>query len=213
MLGLVPLVGREPLACGSFNGRALFLSAVDALAQVANPPVMVLTDDVQTSSARHVLASYRAVVDLAECPRDDQRFRAAASTADVVVIHDPLCPLVSAASLRQVVRTWTAGSAAVAVRPVVDTVKAAADGVVSGTVDRDALRIVSSPLVLPAALVPDITDLTAALADLGGFVRWLRDRCHVKLLAAPSASTRIEDVSSMRLMSSVDAVGHRLRER
>ncbi len=213
VLGLVPLVGREPLACRSFNGRPLFLSAVDALAQVANPPVMVLTDDVQTAYAANALASHAVVVDLAESPRDEARLRAAAAAVDVVVVHDPLCPLVSAAALRQALRTWEAGTAVVAVRPVVDTVKAAADGVVSGTVDRDSLRTVSSPVVLPAALFHRVPDLTAMLGDVSALVQWLRTRCDVVLSIAPSASRRIEDGSSMLLVASVDAVGHRLRER
>lgn len=213
VLGLVPLVGREPLACRPFNGSALFLSAVGALSQVANPPVMVLTDPEQTSSATDALAGYRAVVDLAESPRDDDRLRAAARSAGVALVHDPLCPLVTPASLRSCMLAASAGKATVAVRPVVDTIKAAARGMVAGTVDRDGLRIVSSPVAMPADLLCDIPDLTATLADLGALVQWLRGRCDVVLTAAPTASWRIEDVSSMRLVSSVEAVGHRLRER
>lgn len=209
----MPLLGRSPLACRSYDGRALFLSAVDALATVAHPPVVVLSDDVQAAHAGDALARYSFVVDLAEIPRDEDRLRAVAGNAGVVVLHDPLCPLVSPASLRQLLRTWVPGTATVAVRPVVDTVKAASGGVISGTVDRDGLRIVTSPIVLPAALFCDVPDLSETLGDFGTLVQWLRSRCAVVLPVAPSASRRIEDVSSMRLVSAIDAVGHRLRER
>jgi 2-C-methyl-D-erythritol 4-phosphate cytidylyltransferase len=213
VLGLVPLVGREPLACWPYNGQALFLLAVEALRQVANPPVMVLADGLQQAAVREALAGYRVVVDLAECPREDDRLRAAVETSDVVVVHDPLCPLVSAVSLREMIRVWQPGTALVAVRPVVDTVKAASDGIVAGTVDRDTLRIVSSPVVLPASILLDVPDLVATLTDLSTLVQWLRGRCDVVLAGAPSASRRIEDVSSIQLVMSLDAVGHRLRER
>jgi len=213
VLGLVPLVGREPLACWPYNGQALFLLAVDALREVANPPVMVLADDTQQAAVHEALAGYPAVVDLAQCPHDDDRLRAALEMSDVVVVHDPLCPLVSPVSLRQMIRVWQPGTALAAVRPVVDTVKAASGGIVSGTVDRDTLRIVSSPVVVPAALLLDIDDLGAHLSDLSTLVQWLRGRCEVVLAGAPSASRRIEDVSSIQLVLSLDAVGHRLRER
>lgn len=213
VLGLVPLVGRSLLACRPFNGRALFLSAVGALSQVANPPVMVLTDLEQAASVETVLAGYSAVVDLVESPRDDDRLRAAAQSADVAVVHDPLCPLVTPAWLRRCMLTSSVGTATVAVRPVVDTIKAASLGMIEGTVDRDALRTVSSPVVMPAALMCDIPDLTATLSDLSALVQWLRSRCDVVLSAAPSGSWRIEDTSSMHLLSSVESVGHRLRER
>ena len=213
VLGLVPLVGRSPLACLPFNGDALFLSAVGALSQVANPPVMVLTDPEQAPSVDSALTGYSAVVDLVESPRDDDRLRAAAERADVALVHDPLCPLVTPAWLRRCMLTASAGTATVAVRPVVDTIKAARLGMIAGTVDRDALRTVSSPVAVPAALMCDIPDLTATLSDLSALVQWLRERCDVVLAAAPSASWRIEDTSSMILMSSVESVGHRLRER
>ncbi len=213
VLGLVPLVGREPLACWPYNGQALFLQAVDALQAVANPPVIVLADDVQGAAVREALEGYPAVVDLAECPREDDRLRAAVEVADVVVVHDPLCPLVSSVSLRQMMRMWQQGTALAAVRPVVDTVKAASDGIVSGTVDRDTLRSVSSPVILPSALMLDIPDLGNTLSDLSALVQWLRGRCEVVLQSAPSASRRIEDVSSIQLVLSLDAVSHRVRER
>ena len=68
------------------------------------------------------------------------------------VLHDPLCPMTPASFIAAcVARAVETGTVVVGVRPVTDTVKSVRDGAVGATVDRDGLRAVASPIVLPAA--------------------------------------------------------------
>ena len=62
----------------------------------------------------------------------------------------------------------------VGVRPVTDTVKVVADGVVGETLDRDRLVAVAAPVVLPAAVVADLAGLPAT--DFVTLVAGLRRR-------------------------------------
>lgn len=212
VLGVVPTVGRGWIVHEVIAGSRLDVNAVAALEGLADPPVMVVTGPRQ-QWIREALAAHSPAVDLAESPGDDARVRGALVAAEVVIIHDPLCPLVPAGFIRELLARALAGVAVVGVRPVVDTVKATIDGAVSGTVDRDTLCIVSSPIVLPGARLAAVVDVGSALRDLSSLVQLLRAEGDVELVAAPSASRRIEDRSGLALLASVDAVGHRLRER
>jgi 2-C-methyl-D-erythritol 4-phosphate cytidylyltransferase len=206
LLGVVPVVGRGPLVHGSLSGMPLVERAV-ALAASVCPTVLVVHADTE-----RVILSARAGLDLVALPEEERVLRHHLQAADLVVIHDPLCPLVPESFVRRLVDN-AAGAVMVAVRPVVDTIKATEDGVIAGTVDRERLRVVSSPLVVPAVLLAAVPDLGAALSDLPGLVETLRGQARVELVIAPSVSRRIEDSSSLRLMASVDAVAHRIRER
>jgi 2-C-methyl-D-erythritol 4-phosphate cytidylyltransferase len=65
---------------------------------------------------------------------------------DVVLVHDAARALAPSSLADAVADAVRAGAAAVVpVLPVVDTVKEVADGVVVGTVDRSALRVVQTP--------------------------------------------------------------------
>lgn len=204
-IGLVSLVGRDPLAHARLAGSAIvFVGAVDALLS-AGLPVTVLVGPGRHAPVSTALTGGRGRVVVTE-------FLDLAS-AGLVVVHDPLCPLVPAAYIRRMLDDHEPGTASVAVRPVVDTVKAASRGVISGTVDRDRLRIVSSPLVLPAEVVRELPDAGEALTDLPAFVQLVRRRMRVRLVHAPSAARRIEDASSLQLVDAINAVGHRVRER
>jgi len=211
VLGLVPVLGRESMCAAHFNGRELFWSAVDTLTEVANPPVMLVSGS--GLELRSAVLRSPTVLDMVECPRRLARLRSAIEATDLVVVHDPLCPLVSAAFIRRLLRQVANGRALVGVRPVVDTVKTTLDGSVSGTVNRDEYRIVASPLVCAGADLLRVPDLAVALTDLSVLVDDLRRLGEVELVVAPSASRRIEDDSGLSLLASVDAVTHRVRER
>jgi 2-C-methyl-D-erythritol 4-phosphate cytidylyltransferase len=169
-----------------------------------------LDNDTQSFSPDAGIGSL-GVVDVVELPRDESLMRAAAAGADVVVIHDPLCPGVSTASMRWLIEFWSPGTVTVAVRPVVDTVKAVDDGVVAGTLNREGLRMISSPLVMPADRIAAMPQLVERLADLASLVATLRRACEMVLVPVDPSSGRIQDPSSVALLEALDAVHERDR--
>jgi hypothetical protein len=202
VLGLVPLLDRGTLPSADFEGSALFLPAVDALSSAFSDRVLVLADAGQAPVAREALRGHHSGVEVVECPEAESRVREAVAAAEVVVIHDPLCPLVAAAVLRDAVSAWEPGTASVSVLRLVDTVKAVADGLVTETLDRDAFRVVGSPVVVSAGVVRAMPDLTQALGRPAGLVEWLRTQCPVVLTPASPVAQRAEDVSSLSVLSS-----------
>jgi 2-C-methyl-D-erythritol 4-phosphate cytidylyltransferase len=111
-----------------------------------------------------------------------------------LVWHDALCPMTPPEFLAECVRRAVDQDVVVAgVHPVTDTVKEVTPGpdgpVVGATHDRDALRRLASPLVLPASVVarlgdwPD-TDLRVALDGL-------RALAEVVLVDAPDDARRV----------------------
>ncbi len=95
-----------------------------------------------------------------------------AAAGEDLVLHDSLCPMVPPGFISACLdRARSTGRPVVGVRPVTDTVKVVSDRLVGATLDRDALLAVTSPLVIPAAVLagmperPDV-DLARAVADL-----------------------------------------------
>ncbi|MDX6365548.1 MAG: 2-C-methyl-D-erythritol 4-phosphate cytidylyltransferase [Nocardioidaceae bacterium] len=204
-VGLVPLVGRGPVVYATFRERPLFLSAVDALSASGVRRVVVLAAPEQLASAGRTL-SLSPAVELVECPDGESHVGESVSVGDIVVVHEPLCPLVPASVLRHAVERWEAGTASVAVLDVVDTVKATRDEVVRSTLDRSALRIVASPVVLSGALLQDLPELTAALSRPASLVAGLAGRCPLRIAAASPLSMRVEDASSLRVLAAFGAL-------
>jgi 2-C-methyl-D-erythritol 4-phosphate cytidylyltransferase len=165
----------------------------------------VLAAAEQLASAAEALRESPAV-ELVECPDGESDVRESVSAGDIVVVHEPLCPLVPASVLRQAVDRWETGTASVAVLDVVDTIKATRDGVVRSTLDRSALRIVGSPVVLSGALLHDLPDLTAALSRPASLVATLAGRCPLRMTAASPLSMRAEDASSLRVLAAFGAL-------
>jgi 2-C-methyl-D-erythritol 4-phosphate cytidylyltransferase len=117
-----------------------------------------------------------------------------------LVWHDALCPAVPPAFIADCVRRSTELDAVVAaVIAVTDTVKELVEGTggptVGPTLDREGLRHLVSPLVLPADVVarlddwPD-ADFPAALARLRGDHR-------VELVTAPPSAARVHDAGDL----------------
>ena len=130
----------------------------------------------------------------------DAAWRDVQAREQPLVVHDPLCPLTPVTFLREaVVRAVDEDTVVVAVHAVTDTVKSVHEGRVGGTVDRDGLWAVTSPVVLPAAVVagledwPDTDDLAALVTDL-------RERFPVEFLEAPALGRRVEDESAVVLL-------------
>ncbi len=209
VLGIVPLVGRAEVALGPFNETTPLRRSVETVAPVVGRPVVILAEGGQVMSAMDALDGCSVPVDIwdVDVARDIKRLRAAAQVTDLILVHDPLCPLVTTESLVEVLASTATGEAAVAVRPVVDTLKTLVRSVITATVDREALRVVISPVVLPAALLDESLDPALTLDEPALLVQWLRERVHVRLVMAPAGSGRITDLSSSRMMMAADLLG------
>lgn len=118
------------------------------------------------------------------------------------VLHDPLCPMTPPAFIAEcVARAVERGCVVVGVRPVTDTVKVVADGVVGATVDRDELVSVASPVVLPAAVVAALAGLPST--DFVELVAELRRRYPVELVEAPPSARRIGSLEDLRVLEAL----------
>lgn len=127
------------------------------------------------------------------------------------VLHDPLCPMTPAGFVREcVARAAETDRVVVAVRPVTDTVKQVTGGAVGGTVDRDGLVAVASPVVLPASVVREIPGLPSAelpSLDFAELVPALRDRFGVELVEAPADARRVATEEDLRLLEALTGRG------
>ena len=124
---------------------------------------------------------------------------AAAGTERALLVHDALCPLASAEFLTSMAGHSGPGSV-VAFRPVTDTVKTAVDGAIQGTIDRESLAAVTSPVLVAAAAL----DGEPPLGDFARLVGWLRERGPVELVVAPAIARRVDDASAVNLLESID---------
>jgi hypothetical protein len=93
---------------------------------------------------------------------------------------------------------------------VTDTLKTVVDGRIEGTIDREGLAAVTSPLVVTAEVL-DAAEEAPPVHDFAAMVTWLRDRGEVELLRAPSLGRRVEHSRAVHLLECVDEVGHRVR--
>jgi 2-C-methyl-D-erythritol 4-phosphate cytidylyltransferase len=123
-----------------------------------------------------------------------------------LVWHDALCPLTPPDFLAACVRRAIGAGAVVAgVLPVTDTVKevVAGDGSpsVGRTLDRDALRRVASPVVLPAAVVAALDDWPSS--DLHVALTGLWRSHEVELVSAPPAARRIRSEEDLPLLEAL----------
>lgn len=121
-----------------------------------------------------------------------------------LLVHDPLCPLTPVSHLLDVLdRARTADgsyTATAGVHPVTDTVKTVSeDGegfAVAGTVDREDLRVVTTPVVVPIALA-GLVPATSGVVEL---VRLLRGHAEVELVTAPPIARRVHDRPGLHLV-------------
>ncbi len=124
-----------------------------------------------------------------------------------VVLHDALCPMTPPAFIGACLEQARAsGDVVVGFRPVTATVKVVADDRVGETLDRDDLRAITSPLVLPAQVVAQLerwpdTDLARAVADLAAAGH------RVCLLEAPSEGRRVSSVEDVLLLDALTGPG------
>lgn len=119
-----------------------------------------------------------------------------------LVLHDALCPMVPASFLRACLDLAQERSAVVVgVRPVTDTIKTIADGLVGDTIDRDELLSVASPVVLPATVVEALDGLPTT--DLPALAGLLAKRFPVLTLPAPAEGRRVRSLDDVRLLEAL----------
>jgi 2-C-methyl-D-erythritol 4-phosphate cytidylyltransferase len=125
------------------------------------------------------------------------------SGADLVAVHDPMCPGLSASGLRRCLAAAESGVAAIGVRPVTDTVKRVEDGWLGATLDRDSLSALTSPVVFSGRALggPDARLQRAGeLADLSVLVGALAPACTLRAVEVPSSGRRVHDAADLRLL-------------
>ncbi|MGZ4476761.1 MAG: 2-C-methyl-D-erythritol 4-phosphate cytidylyltransferase [Nocardioides sp.] len=109
-----------------------------------------------------------------------------------LVLHDPLCPLTPVDFLVEAAaRCEETGAVVVGFRPVTDTVKRSDGDRLGATVDRTGLRAVTSPVVVPAAVLAGLDGLDTS--DFAALVADLATRAEVVRLEAPPLSRRVRD--------------------
>lgn len=128
-----------------------------------------------------------------------------------LVVHDPLCPLTPSGFLADAVaESRRTGAVVVGVRPVTDTVKQVLGGPageprLGPTVDRADLVQVTSPVVLPAAVV---AGLATAPTDLVALVAQLTRQVPVRHLRAPALGGRVVDEADLEVLAALSEVQH-----
>jgi 2-C-methyl-D-erythritol 4-phosphate cytidylyltransferase len=129
-----------------------------------------------------------------------------AEAGEPFVLHDALCPMTPPEFIAAcVARALEHACVVVGVRPVTDTVKVVADGLVGETVDRASLVAVASPVVLPAEVVAALDGLPSY--DFVELVATLRTRFPVELVEAPPASRRVGSEDDLRVLEGLTSVG------
>jgi 2-C-methyl-D-erythritol 4-phosphate cytidylyltransferase len=120
-----------------------------------------------------------------------------------LVLHDTLCPMTPPAFLAACLeRARETGRPVVGTRPVTDTVKVVAGGVVGETLDRDRLLAIASPLVLPAAVLASLAHRPSA--DLARCVGDLATAGHrVETVPAPPEARRVATDEDVRLLEAL----------
>jgi 2-C-methyl-D-erythritol 4-phosphate cytidylyltransferase len=123
-----------------------------------------------------------------------------------LVWHDALCPATPPAFLADCVRRSVEQDVVVAgVLAVTDTVKELTHGpdgpTVGRTLDREGLRHLASPLVVPAGAVATLADWPSA--DFRLALARLRELHRVELLHAPSAAARVHHAADLARLAAL----------
>ena len=129
-----------------------------------------------------------------------------------VLLHDALCPLAPPDFLASMAARAVEHpeASAAAVRPVTDTLKTVLGDQIEGTIDRDRIATVVSPVVLAAAMLAAL-DGPPPFEDFAAIVALAREHGPVELVRAPSVARRVADESSVHLLESVVEMSRQLK--
>jgi 2-C-methyl-D-erythritol 4-phosphate cytidylyltransferase len=133
-----------------------------------------------------------------------------------LVWHDALCPMTPPDFLAACVRRAVAEDTVVAgVLAVTDTVKEIAETpegpVVGATYDREGLRRLVSPLVIPGSVVAHSDDWPST--DLHDALASLKARHDVVLMTAPASARRVHTLEDVTVLEALTGRGEPPRRR
>jgi hypothetical protein len=206
---LLVLAGRARLAHHPLHGEPLYAHALRALTDAVGPGTVV-TDDGEVPRVTREVARWQRDTRVVA---GDEWWDAVRDDRDRgLIAHDVLCPLVGADFIRSVVdRSRVRPHVSfVGVQAVTDTLKTVIDGTIRGTIDRERVATVTSPVLIAAKVLQSL-DGPPPVADFAEVVTWLRERGEVELVKAPSLGRRLEGERGIHLLESLDEVGHRVR--
>lgn len=215
MPAVLAMAGRDGLPHASLHKAPLYLHALRSLAASGVRDALVVVDETDRERVERDVrqAGLSAAVHTGGTWWELVRSR---DTSTGLLVHDALCPLASADFLRgvRVGAGARAGSSLLAYRPVTDTVKTVVDSRIQGTIDREGLAALVSPVVIaPAvlALAEGAGDLPP-VEDFSLLAGWLRARGEVEMVRAPSLARRVDDASAVHLLECVDELARRVRK-
>lgn len=171
-------LGLGPKAYVQLGGVTLLEHAVTALVDLVDEVIVAVPAGTE-ATARELLGGAATVVVGGSSRQATVRALLAATTADVVLVHDAARPFVPAAVVERVVAAVARVGAATAAQPVADTIVSVADGAV---VPRDALRAVQTPQGFRRELLARAHDATMTAG-----AEATDDAALVRLLGAPVA--------------------------
>lgn len=204
---VLTVAGRGDLAFASLHRRPLLQHALAALADALPGQVTVVADPADVRRTTRA-SGHRSVPVMTP----DEWRREAAGRGGAVLVHDPLCPLVGRDFLREVLAEAESGSCVIAYRPVTDTVKNMPVRRITGTVDRERLATVASPVLITGETLARARDADPVpLESVTGLTAWLHRHGPVRMLRAPSLARRVDDLASLHLLQCLDEVRRRTR--
>lgn len=172
-LGWVPVEGRGSLPFALVHGESLVAAASWAVGEAG---VQLIDASVSFDQVRHA--------------------------GRPLLLHDPLCPLTPVDFLVEAVEACRAtGQVVVGWREVTDTVKNREGELLGTTVDRSRLRSVTSPVVIPAAVLAELDAVDTS--DLPALVGSLAASAELHWLAAPAVGRRISGPADLVVLEAL----------
>lgn len=210
---VLALTGRGELPFSTLHGTPLLVHALGSLVTIGCVDVVVVVEEHDVGRVTRLVTAAGLPARVLTGSRWWRELRAGRSVG--LVVHDPLCPLASAAFLASVRETAAAshGISVAAYRPVTDTVKTVVEGAIHGTIDREGLAAVGSPVVIAREVMAAAVaaDEAPPLEDFGVLAAWLRHRGPLALLKGPSLARRVEDESAVNLLECVVELDRQVR--